>query len=103
MLRKRVIPLLILLLGRVILADRPSDQSICDYYASQRYGSSNTTAQLRLMQGIVAYAYAGGNTLPHPTENSTGVFNPGQFNGYNVYLRSWFDGSSMVNPNTIGL
>lgn len=53
------------------------------------------------MQGIVAYAYAGGNTLPNPATNSTGIFNPGQFNGYNVYLRPWFDGSSMVTPPSI--
>ncbi|EFZ02935.1 hypothetical protein MAA_00009 [Metarhizium robertsii ARSEF 23] len=106
MLRKRVIALLTLLLGRVILADRPNDQSICDYYASQRYGASNSTTQLRLMQGIVAYAYAGGNTLPNPATNSTGIFNPGQFNGYNVYLRPWFDGSKAttnLNNQAVGV
>ncbi|QLI73106.1 uncharacterized protein G6M90_00g104230 [Metarhizium brunneum] len=106
MLRKRVIALLTLLLGRGILADRPNDQSICDYYASQRYGASNSTTQLRLMQGIVAYAYAGGNTLPNPATNSTGIFNPGQFNGYNVYLRPWFDGSKAttnLNNQAVGV
>ncbi|KID93313.1 hypothetical protein MAJ_10722, partial [Metarhizium majus ARSEF 297] len=106
MLRKRVIALLTLLLGRGILADRPNDQSICDYYASQRYGASNSTTQLHLMQGIVAYAYAGGNTLPNPATNSTGIFNPGQFNGYNVYLRPWFDGSKAttnLNNQAVGV
>jgi hypothetical protein len=98
MLWKRAVAFLaVLLAGREALADRPSNESICDYYAAQRYGASNSTTQLRLMQGIVAYAYAGGNT-----PNSTGIFNHGQFDGHDVYLRPWFDGSSMAAPSQTG-
>lgn len=86
----------LLLFGGEALADRPDSQTICDFYANQRYGGNNVTTQLRLMQGIVAYAYAGGDTLKDHKENSTGIFNNGKFNGYDVFLRSWFDGSSMT-------
>ncbi|KAH7244538.1 uncharacterized protein BKA55DRAFT_595649 [Fusarium redolens] len=91
---KCVIPLLLSLLRREVLADRPPNQSVCDYYAAQRYGKSNSTTQLLLMQSIVAYAYAGGSSLPHAESNSTGIFNHGQFEGQDVYLRPWFDGSN---------
>ncbi|KHN96383.1 uncharacterized protein MAM_05672 [Metarhizium album ARSEF 1941] len=106
MLRQRVLSVLVSALGGKVVADRPSDQSICDYYASQRYGASNDTTQLRLMQGIVAYAYAGGETLPNAAANSTGIFNTGQFNGYDVYLRPWFDGSratTNLNDQAVGV
>ncbi|KAM5520455.1 hypothetical protein FOXYSP1_14345 [Fusarium oxysporum f. sp. phaseoli] len=94
MLWNYISPLLLSLLRREVLADRPPNQSVCDYYAAQRYGESNSTTQLRLMQSIVAYAYAGGSSLPHAESNSTGIFNHGQFEGQNVYLRPWFDGSN---------
>jgi hypothetical protein len=100
MLWKRVVALFLVLSKREVIAERPSDQSICDYYAVQRYGESNTTTQLRLMQAIVAYAYAGGSILPYAVDNSTGIFNHGKFNGHDVYLRPWFDGSSIAAPNT---
>lgn len=75
------------------------DQSICDYYAARRFGENNATTQLLLMQGIVAYAYAGGNSLPNGDKESTGIFNPGEYDGQEVYLRPWFDGTSMSLPS----
>ncbi|KAM4065792.1 hypothetical protein HRG_011588 [Hirsutella rhossiliensis] len=107
MLRNHVFLLpLLLLLGSQVLAERPSDQSICDYYASQRFGGNNSTTQLRLMQGIVAYAYAGGSTVPFAEENSTGIFNPGRFNDRDVFLRPWFNGSKAttnLNDHAVGV
>ncbi|KJZ72342.1 hypothetical protein HIM_08268 [Hirsutella minnesotensis 3608] len=95
-----VIPLLLLLLPLdiAVAEDRPNGQSICDFYAKQRYGESNSTTQLRLMQGIVAYAYAGGSAVGSGKDKtaSTGIFNHGQYDGRDVYLRSWFDGSKPV-------
>ncbi|GAB0134081.1 hypothetical protein EsDP_00002466 [Epichloe bromicola] len=75
------------------------DQSICDYYAAKQFGENNAATQLRLMQGIVAYAYAGGNSLPNGDKESTGIFNPGEYNGQEVYLRPWFDGTKATSNN----
>jgi hypothetical protein len=88
--------------AKTVIVSRPDNQSICDYYAEQLHGESNITTQLRLMQAIVAYAYAGGDAVLRPTKNATngtGIFNPGQYNGKDVFLRSWFDGSSMTKPS----
>ncbi|XP_044714955.1 uncharacterized protein HRG_11588 [Hirsutella rhossiliensis] len=102
------VPLLLSLSWREVFADRPSNQSICDYYAAQRYGASNSTTQLRLMQGIVAYAYAGGGALRLTDDKtkSTGIFNHGRFNGHDVYLRPWFNGSKAItnfNGQAVGV
>ncbi|KAK2593180.1 hypothetical protein QQS21_009109 [Conoideocrella luteorostrata] len=98
MFRGGVLPLLLLSLGgggRV--AAQRGAQSICDYYAAKKYnGVSNSTTQLQLMQGIVAYAYAGGSTLRDGNKSDTGIFNYGKFRGQDVYLRPWFDGSRAV-------
>lgn len=75
-------------------AQRPSDSSICDYYASQQYGSNSTETQFKLMSHIVSLAFGGGVGLDGPSESSTGILNPGNFQGQAVNLRSWFDGSS---------
>lgn len=82
-------------------AQRPSSQSICDYYAAQRYGENNSTTQLLLVQSIVSLAYAGGNEISGAPAESDGIFNQGNFDGQDVYLRSWFDGSSMMKCKII--
>jgi hypothetical protein len=74
---------------------RPPTASICDYYAMQRFGANSSDTQFRLMEHIVALAFGGGASLPNASSDSTGILNPGSFNGLPVNLRSWFDGSSM--------
>jgi len=91
----RAAALLLAASGPAALAQRPSSSSICDYYASQRYGSSNSTSQFRLMESIVALAFGGGASVPGTDPISTGILNPGTFRGQAINLRSWFDGSSM--------
>lgn len=91
---KRVAAVLLLAAGRVSLAQRADNESICDYYATQRYGANNGTTQLLLVQSIVTLAYAGSAGLPNAINDSTGIFNKGNFDGIGVYLRPWFDGSS---------
>jgi hypothetical protein len=81
------------LLFGVSLAQRPSNLTICDYYALNLYGANTNTTQLKLMQSIVSLAYAGGANLPNVPTDLTGVFNPGTFNGTPVDLQSWFNGS----------
>ncbi|KAG6009648.1 hypothetical protein E4U21_001712 [Claviceps maximensis] len=96
-------PLLLLLLlsaaPHIVSAQVRGDQSICDFYAAKNYGENNATTQLKLMQGIVAYAYAGGNSMPNGDKDSTGIFNPGVYQGQDVYLRPWFDGSKATSNN----
>ncbi len=76
-----------------VLAQRPSNTSLCDYYAIQRYGANTTTTQFNLVQGIVALAFAGSSGVPNASASITGIFNPGTYNGVNVDLGSWFNGS----------
>ncbi len=82
-------------------AQRPSSQSICDYYAAKRYGENNSTTQLLLVQSIVALAYAGGAEISGALAGSNGIFNHGNFEERDVYLRPWFDGSSMTTRETL--
>lgn len=95
---KQVVSVSLLAAGRLILAQRSSNESICDYYATQRYGENNSTTQLLLVQSIVTLAYAGGAGLANPPDNSSGIFNQANFDGLDVYLRPWFDGSSKSLP-----
>jgi hypothetical protein len=87
--------LLALAVASVALAQRPENASICDYYAVKTYGSNSSDTQFRLMQHIVALAFGGGSGLTGASDESTGILNHGFFDGKVVYLRPWFDGSSM--------
>lgn len=92
--------------GRLTLAQRSGNESICDYYATQRYGENNSTTQLLLVQSIVTLAYAGGAGLPNPPDDSSGIFNRARFKGLDVYLRPWFDGSKAttnLNNQPVGI
>ncbi|KAI0868686.1 hypothetical protein GGS24DRAFT_199314 [Hypoxylon argillaceum] len=96
---------LLLVVGMGI-AQRPSTASICDYYAMERYGANSSDSQFRLMEHIVALAFGGGVTLPDASDDSTGILNPGSFNGLAVNLRPWFDGSKAttnLNNQAVGI
>jgi hypothetical protein len=89
--------LVISIAGGGALAQRPSDASICDYYAEKKYGENSTTTQVKLLQNIVALAFGGGDGVPDTSAENTGIINPGKYNGLDINLRPWFDGSS-TNP-----
>ncbi|KAJ6782276.1 hypothetical protein PWT90_00599 [Aphanocladium album] len=74
-------------------ATRPNGVSICDFYAQQKYNSNDKTTQLKLMSGIVAFAYAGGDNLKDAPDNSTGIFRYGAFNNQFIDLHGYFDGT----------
>ncbi|KAH0493775.1 hypothetical protein TgHK011_000426 [Trichoderma gracile] len=107
MLWKRLTAILLLAAGQTVLAQRSDDESICDYYAAKRYGESNMTTQLLLVQSIVTLAYAGGHDLlPDADNGTTGIFNEGLYKGVDVYLRPWFDGSKAttnLNNQPVGI
>ena len=76
-----------------VWAQRPSDSSLCDYYAKTLYGTSTNVTQFRLIEDIVTMAFGGPFTVTiDVSPNLTGIWNPGNFEGLNVNLRPWFDG-----------
>ncbi|KUJ10440.1 uncharacterized protein LY89DRAFT_626981, partial [Mollisia scopiformis] len=75
------------------LAQRPSDASLCDYYAIQQFGVNTTTTQFNLVQSILALAFAGPSGLSKVSSDITGIFNPGTYQSTNVDLGPWFNGS----------
>jgi hypothetical protein len=90
--------LVVSLLGREVLTQRPSNASLCDYYAINLYGANTTSTQFQLIQNILALAFAGGNGLANVSSSLTGIFNPGTVvnpSGITipVDLQPWFNGS----------
>ncbi|KAN0089018.1 hypothetical protein V8E51_019278 [Hyaloscypha variabilis] len=95
----------VLLLG-VSSAQRPSNATICDYYAISNYGANTTATQLKLMSSILALAFGGHGTLPNVNSSITGIFNPGTFDGTAVNLQPWFNGSkdsTNLNNQPVGV
>lgn len=100
-----MLAVLALLLG-ASLAQRPSNASTCDYYAQSRYGSSTSTSQFQLVQGIVALAFGGGFNLSNVSSEITGILNPGTYQNLSVDLRPWFNGSidsTNLNNQAVGI
>ncbi len=99
------------LLGRQALAQRPSNASLCDYYATSLYGANTTDTQFTLIQSILALAFAGGSGLANVSTDLTGIFNPGSVvnpSGITipVDLQPWFNGSidsTNLNDQPIGI
>ncbi|KAH8805017.1 hypothetical protein F5884DRAFT_902112 [Xylogone sp. PMI_703] len=79
------------LIFRSTVAQRPSNTSICDYYAERIYGINNALTQQHLVQAITCLAFAGGEGL-EGAENATGILNQGSFNGTAVNLIDFFNG-----------
>ena len=73
------------------LAQRPSNVSICDYYATSKYGTNSSDTQLQLIQSIVALAFGGSFNLSQ--YSVTGILNQGTFQTTTVDLRQFFNGS----------
>ena len=74
-------------------AQRPSNISLCDYYAEELYDASNNDTQFQLVQDIVALAFGGPPNSSSAYSNITGILNPGIFQNQKVNLRPWFNGS----------
>lgn len=88
------------------LAQRPSNASVCDYYAQNLYGTNSSDTQHKLIQHIVALAFEGGTALSNVSSTLTGILRPGIFSGVNVDLRQYFNGSrasTNVNNAAIGI
>ena len=88
------------------LGQRPSDASICDYYAESRYGTNSSATQLRLIKDIVSLAFGGRFNLSNVSSDITGILNPGTFQGESVNLEPWFNGtidSTNLNNQPVGI
>jgi hypothetical protein len=87
-------------------AQRPSNASTCDYYATVQFGGNTSETQFRLIEGIVGLAFGGSMNLTNLPFDLTGILNPGSFNGEDVDLRPWFNGSkdsSNLNNEPVGI
>jgi hypothetical protein len=87
-------------------AQRPAEASLCDYYATQRYGANTSDTQHRLVKHIVVLAFEGGSGLENKSVESTGILRPGEFDNVDVSLLQYFNGSrasSNVNNAPIGI
>ena len=94
-----------LLFGSTI-AQRPSNASVCDYYAETRYGTNSSDSQHKLVQNIICLAFEGGTNLTNVSSELTGILRPGKFGGVDINLISWFNGSratTNVNNAPIGI
>lgn len=92
----------------ITLAERPGSISICDYYTQAEYGSATEENQLKLMQGIVALAFAGPKSIPtkNASKELTGILNPGIQDGHRVDLIPFFNGtlaSTNLNNQPVGI
>jgi hypothetical protein len=100
-----VIACLALLLGSSF-AQRPSSASVCDYYAQALFGANNSETQLRFIQNVVVLAFEGGSRLNNVSSEITGILRPGKFNGAEINLLQYFNGSrasTNVNNSPIGI
>ncbi|KAI9148256.1 hypothetical protein HJFPF1_12084 [Paramyrothecium foliicola] len=84
------------------LAQRPSNASLCDYYAEAYYGSNTTETQQNLIRHIVALAFEGGTDLKDKPSELTGILRPGKFSDVDIDLRQYFNGSrASTNVNNM--
>jgi hypothetical protein len=93
------------LLGSVS-AQRPTNATVCDFYAQARYGANTSETQLKFIQNIVCLAFEGGSKLNNVSSEITGILRPGKFNGINIDLQQYFNGSrasTNVNNAPIGI
>lgn len=85
---------------------RPSNATICDWYTIQRYGANTTETQSKMMQSVVALAFAGRGDIQNINPEITGILNPGIFENTPVLLLPWFNGSidsTNLNNQPVGI
>lgn len=84
-------------------AQRPSNVSICDYYTTALLKNNTAANQYTLLTLLVNTALIGNYTQPNVGVAVNGILNPGTYNGTDVNLLPYFDGSLLsTNPNNGG-
>ncbi|KAH7095396.1 hypothetical protein FB567DRAFT_29510 [Paraphoma chrysanthemicola] len=87
-------------------AQRPTNASVCDFYAQARYGANTSETQLKWIQNVICLAFEGGTKLNNVSTEITGILRPGKFNNINIDLQQYFNGSrasTNVNNAPIGI
>ena len=83
-------------------AQRPSNVPICDFYTQALFKDNTDANQLKLLTKLVNTVvignYTAGTTVPVP-----GILAPGQFNGQDVNLLGFFDGTRGPTTNVNGV
>lgn len=75
------------------VAQRPANQSICDYYTTALLKQNNATNQYTLLTLLVNTAVIGNYTQPNVGIMVPGILNPnGTYNNTKVNLVPYFDG-----------
>jgi hypothetical protein len=82
----------ILALAGAVLAQRPTDMSICDYYTGALLKDNNATNQMTLLTLVVNTAVIGNYTKPNVGIAVPGILAKGKFNGTDVNLLPYFSG-----------
>src|ERR1700733_11531395 len=75
------------------LAQRPANESICDYYTTALLKENNATNQMTLLTLVVNTVVIGNYTQPNVGIAVPGILANGTFNGTAVSLLKYFDGS----------
>jgi hypothetical protein len=89
----------ILALVGAVLAQRPTNVSICDYYTGALLNENNATNQLTLLTLLVNTAVIGNYTQPNVGIAVPGILTAGTFNGTDVNLLQYFDGALLSTNN----
>ncbi|KAJ5610366.1 hypothetical protein N7510_007085 [Penicillium lagena] len=75
------------------VAQRPANESICDYYTTALLKTNNATNQYTLLTLLVNTVVIGNYTQPNVGVSVPGILNPnGMYNGTKVNLMPYFDG-----------
>ncbi|KAJ5667810.1 uncharacterized protein N7477_006380 [Penicillium maclennaniae] len=82
------------------VAQRPTNESICDYYTTALLKTNNATNQYTLLTLLVNTAVIGNYTQPNVGVSVPGILNPnGTYNGTKVNLVPYFDGGLASSNN----
>jgi hypothetical protein len=77
----------------VVLAQRPTNTSICDYYTTALLKNNTAANQYAVLTLVVNTALIGNYTQPNKGIAVNGILNPGMYNGTAINLLPYFDGS----------
>ncbi|KAJ5261080.1 hypothetical protein N7478_011675 [Penicillium angulare] len=82
------------------VAQRPSNESICDYYTTALLKQNNATNQYTLLTLLVNTVVIGNYTQPNVGVSVPGILSPkGMYNGTKVNLMPYFDGGLASSNN----
>jgi len=79
-------------LATVASAQRPANESICDYYTTALLKINNATNQMTLLTLLVNTAVIGNYTQPNVGVQVPGILANGTYNGTAVNLLPYFSG-----------